>query len=332
MNKRERLEATLNGDTVDRVAISLWRHWPGDNMRPDDLAAALIRFQKEYDWDFIRVMPDNTYSIRDWGVENEWQGSNRGTRAYTERVVNSPEDWLGLKVLDPTVGGLGEHLQVLEAINKEFKEDVPFLPTVFSPLAQASFLSDEQSLTLHMRQNAGQVHHALQTITDTTVRFILECKERGAAGIFYSVLHANYLKMSEAEYEVFGRPYDLQILAVAKNDTWFNMLHVGGSHIMFDLVADYPVQAVNWSDRSAAPNLQAGIKRIKGAASAGVDREALHAETPEIALQQARDALQRTSGKRLILTLNDDMLITTPVGNIHKLRKLVDTFSPAPAE
>ena len=38
MNKRERLEATVAGEPVDRVAVALWRHWPGDDQRAEDLA------------------------------------------------------------------------------------------------------------------------------------------------------------------------------------------------------------------------------------------------------------------------------------------------------
>ena len=38
MTKRERLSATINGQEVDRIAVALWRHFPGDDQRPADLA------------------------------------------------------------------------------------------------------------------------------------------------------------------------------------------------------------------------------------------------------------------------------------------------------
>lgn len=328
MNKRERLEATLNGEAVDRIPASFWRHWPGDDQRPDDLAEALIRFQERYDWDFIRVMPDASYSIRDWGVQDRWQGAIDGSRHFTDRVIHAPEDWLSLKVLDPAEGSLGQHLIVLEKLRDRYVEEVPYIVTIYSPLSQASLLSGESNLVLHMRQNAGQVHHALQTITDTTVRFLQECKERGIAGICYVVNQANYLKMSEAEYEVFGRPYDYQILAGTKSDLWLNVLQIPGEHIMFDMVAEYPMQVFNWNIHGQTANLTTGLKRLKGAVCGGVSYKDIHADTSESAIHHAKDAFQKSGGSRYILGAGSNLLVTTPEGNIRKLRKLVDKLEP----
>ena len=38
MTRRERLLATFAGEPVDRPAVALWRHFPGDDQRPADLA------------------------------------------------------------------------------------------------------------------------------------------------------------------------------------------------------------------------------------------------------------------------------------------------------
>jgi uroporphyrinogen decarboxylase len=323
MNKRQRLEATISGEPVDRVAAALWRHWPGDDQRAEDQAAAHINFQRDYDWDFVKVSPASSFCLTAWGVEDHWEGSLEGTRHYTKRVVENPEDWSQLKVLEPSAEGLGSQLQCLEFLQESFEEDVPYIQTIFSPLAQAKNLASDDTLIVHLRQNAGQVHHALQVITDTTVAFIHEAKRRGISGVYYAVQHASYLKMTEAEYQVFGRPYDLQVLAAA-SELWLNVLHVHGAHIMFNLVADYPVQAVNWHDRETPPDLEAGLKKIKGAASGGVSRDMLHAENPEAALDQARDAMQQTEGRRWILGTGCVALATTPVGNIRKMRTLVE--------
>jgi hypothetical protein len=51
MTKRARLEAALTGAPPDRAPAALWRHWPGDDQRPDTLARAVLDFQRAYDWD-----------------------------------------------------------------------------------------------------------------------------------------------------------------------------------------------------------------------------------------------------------------------------------------
>jgi uroporphyrinogen decarboxylase len=327
MNKRERLEAAIAGEPVDRVPIALWRHFPGDDQRPDDLAAAHIRFQERFDWDFVKVSPASSFSVRDWGVEDLWEGNTEGTRRYIKRVVHTPDDWLALKVLPPEEGSLGRQLQCLEILYGELGEDVPLIQTVFSPLSQLKYLSGQETLTLHMRQNAGQIHHALQTLTDTTVRFVNAAKQTGIAGIFYAVQHANYRLMSEAEYQVFGRPYDMQVFS-ALDDLWLNVLHLHGSDPMFHLVSDYPMQVFNWHDRESEPDLESGLRRIKGAASGGVDRDVLHMDDPELALEQARDAFRQTGGLRWVMGTGCVILVTTPEGNIRRLRALAEDLHP----
>ena len=327
MDKRERLEAAINGDAVDRVPIALWRHWPGDDQRPIDLASAHIRFQEEFDWDLVKVSPASSFCLRDWGVEDRWEGNIEGTRTYLDRPVENPDDWLSLKVLDPTEGALGRQLECLDLLQKAFKDKTPYIQTIFNPLSQLKNLAGEEKLILHIRQNAGQIHHALQTVTDTTIRFIQEARARGIAGVYFAVQHANYNRMSEAEYQVFGRPYDLQVLAAAA-DLWLNFLHIHESNGMFHLVSDYPVQVINWHDRSSPPGLAAGLKKTKAAASGGISQWALHDEDPAIALDQAREAFVQTGGRRWILGTGCVMMVTTPVGNIRKLRDLAETLKP----
>ena len=70
MNKRQRLEAAISGGKVDRVPIALWRHWPGDDQRAEDQAAAHVAFQSDYDWDFVKVTPSSSFCLDGWGVED----------------------------------------------------------------------------------------------------------------------------------------------------------------------------------------------------------------------------------------------------------------------
>ena len=83
MTKRERLEAAIRGEATDRVPVALWRHFPGDDYRPEDLAASTVGFQRRYDFDFVKVTPASSFSVADWGVRDEWRGNEEGTRVYT---------------------------------------------------------------------------------------------------------------------------------------------------------------------------------------------------------------------------------------------------------
>ncbi|NLD73102.1 MAG: uroporphyrinogen decarboxylase, partial [Chloroflexi bacterium] len=137
MSKRERLEATLRGEEVDRVPVALWRHWPGDDQRAADLARAHIAFQQRYDFDLVKVTPCSGYSVEDWGVETHYEGNTEGTRVYTRRRVREPGDWERLEVLDPERGALGRQLECLRMLRDGLDPEVPFIQTIFNPLSVA---------------------------------------------------------------------------------------------------------------------------------------------------------------------------------------------------
>ncbi len=323
MTKMERLQAAIRGEPVDRPPVALWRHFPGDDFRPEDLAAETLAFQQRYDFDFVKVTPASSYCLRDWGVEDVWLGNLEGTREYTVRPIRSPDDWRSLAVLDPTRGALGEQLRALRLIAEGLAGKVPFIQTIFSPLAQAKNLAGEESLLVHLRRHPEALQAGLETITATTVRFIEAARETGIAGIFYAVQHAQYGLLSEAEYAVFGRPYDLRILEAAQG-LWLNVLHLHGSDVMFDLLADYPAHVINWHDRETPPTLAEAQRRFPGAVCGGLQQwEVMVRGTPDRVRAQAADAIAQTGGRRFILGTGCVTPVVAPAANIRAAREAV---------
>jgi len=49
--------------------------------------------QHHYDFDLVKVTPASSFSIKDWGAEDAWEGSTEGTRRYTSHPVQKPQDW-----------------------------------------------------------------------------------------------------------------------------------------------------------------------------------------------------------------------------------------------
>lgn len=323
MTKRERLEATVAGQATDRPAVALWRHWPGDDQRAADLARATVEFQKQYDWDFVKCMPASNYCIADWGAQDAWVGNEEGTRQWGPRVIQRPEDWTGLRVLDPRRGMLAEMHEAMRLIGQGLGKDVPFIWTIFNPLAQAKNLAGERLLS-DMRQFPDALKAGLEVITTSTVNFLEAVSDTGLAGVFLALQHATYNLLSEAEYREFGRPYDLRVLEAARR-WWFNLAHVHGEHVMFGLAADYPVQAINWHDRETPPSLGEALPRFPGALVGGLHRtQTMLRGTPEGIRSEIRSALAATQSRRLIIGTGCVMWITTPVGNIRAAREAVD--------
>ena len=326
--KIERLEAVVAGDRPDRPPVAIWRHWPGDDQDALSLAAAHLKWQKDYDWDLIKVSPASSFCLVDWGVEAEWQGSYEGTRTYTKRVVQNPEDWTALTALDPNQGMLAIQIEALElfdrGLNRDFSDPPPFIATIFSPLAQAKNIAGESQMLSHMRSHPDLFRKGLETISKSTIAYVRAVMETGVSGIFYAIQHARYPLMSPVEYQSFGRPYDELILETA-SDLWLNMVHVHGERdIMFDLVADYPVQLFNWHDRDTEFSLSDGIRQVSGAVCGGVSRWSLYKDSPEVSLAEAKDAVNQTNGRRLLLGVGCVAMTNTPQRNLKALRNFVE--------
>jgi uroporphyrinogen decarboxylase len=324
MTKRERLEASVAGRPVDRLAVALWRHWPGDDQRAEDFARSVLDFQRAFDFDLIKVTAASEYCVADWGAESRWVGNEEGTREWGRRVIQRPEDWTRLKVLDARKGMLNEMVMALRTIGQEAqKEGVPFIMTIFNPLSQAKNLAGPRLLS-HLRQHPAEMKAALDVITESTVRFVTAARERGIAGIFLALQHASYDLLSEAEYREFGRPYDLRILE-ATQGCWFNLLHLHGSNVMFDLVADYPVQAINWHDQETPPSLKQALGRFPGALVGGLRQiETMLRGTPEQVRAEVEAARTQTGGRRLIVGTGCVTPITAPLGNMRAARAAVE--------
>jgi uroporphyrinogen decarboxylase len=326
MTKRQRLEATFAGEAVDRPAVALWRHWPVDDQTGDNLARATLDFQRVYDFDFIKVTPSSNYCLADFGAETYWEGNQEGTRSWGPRLVQSPEDWTKLQPLDPHQGLLGEVIKANSAIGQSAGAEVPFIQTIFNPLSQAKNLAGERLLS-DIRQHPAAVKAGLATITESILRFVDALKPTGAAGIFLAVQHATYDLLTEAEYREFCQPLDLQILA-ATEGMWFNLVHLHGVNVMFDLVANYPAQVINWHDVETPPSLAEARRRTDKALCGGLRQwETMLRGTPEMVQTEAKVAFEATGGRRFILGTGCVTPITAPTCNILAARQVVDTLA-----
>ncbi len=317
MTHWERLRAAAQGKSVDHAPISLWRHWPHEDATAEGLANAMVRWQREWDFDLVKFMPTGTYGVHDWGAATEYAPGNVGTRVVTHFGVTIPDQWPELPQLDVGQGQYGQELEALRLAAQALDNSVPILQTLFSPLTTARKLAGDR-IFADLRQHPDEFKAGLQIIAETTARFAQACVEAGAHGFFLATQCSTYRLLSEAEYREFGQPYDLLVLEAVKDRTEFNMLHVHGEDIMFDLMASYPVQLLNWHDRLTWPTLQEAQARFAGIVVGGInDRQTLLHGTPDQVRAEVQDALAQTQGRRLVVGPGCVIPTDTPVANIR---------------
>lgn len=325
MHKRDRLAAAVTGAPVDRPAVALWRHFAGDDQRTPDLAAAHIRWQATYDFDFLKVTPASSYAVDDYGVVTAWVGNEEGTRDIVHHPVAEAAVLAELPALDVLRGSYGVARTALQQIAAAVGDDVTVLQTVFSPLAQLKKLLGP-GLYPALRRQPDAVHAGLRRLTANTVAHIDSLAATGVRGIFYAVQHASAHLLAPAEYAAFGRPYDLEILGSAPAG-WLKLLHLHGRDVYFEAFVDYPIDIVNWHDRETRPSLADGLKLFPGAVAGGIRQiETLLRGTPAQVHDEAIDAWQQTGGQRFILGTGCVSMITTPEANLRAVRMAVESM------
>ena len=328
LTPRERLQACLtNSPALDRPPVALWRHFPVDDQSPETLATATLDFQRRYHFDLVKVTPASSFCLRDWGVEDAWEGYTEGTRRYTKHVIEKPQDWERLPVLDPLKAPhLSGQLACLRLIRSGLGPDVPMIQTVFSPLAQARNLAGGDTLVAHMRLYPEAVMKGLQTVAETTRRFIEACRGTGIDGIFYAVQHAQAGILTFDEYKTFGLPFDLQTMQPA-SDLWCNLLHLHGLNVYFDLVKHYAslFQIVNWHDRETPPTLSEAQKRFSGIVCGGVSQHTIVFGNSSQVREEAADAIRQTKGRKFMLGTGCVVPVIASHGNILAARQSVET-------
>ena len=329
LSHRERLQACLADDAaLDRTPVALWRHFPVDDQDSETLASAVIDFQHHYDFDLVKVTPASSFSIKDWGVEDIWDGHSEGTRRYTKRVIEKPRDWERLAVLPYSAPHLSRQLACLRDIRSSLSQETPILQTIFSPLAQAKNLVGGEQLIDHLRRYPEAVLKGLATIALTTRHFIEACMEIGVDGIFYAVQHAQAGLLTLEEYKLFGFPNDLTSLEPAKS-LWCNLLHLHGVNVYFDLISQSPFldqyfKIVNWHDRETNPSLSEGLKNYRGAVCGGISQNTIVYGDRFHVREEAADAIAQTAGRRFILGTGCVVPIIAPHGNIMTARQIVE--------
>jgi uroporphyrinogen decarboxylase len=320
---RERIQSTLNGEKTDRPPVALWRHFPVDDQSPETLATATLSFQKTYDFDLVKVTPASSFSIRDWGAEDKWIGDTEGTRKYTKRVIEKPQDWEQLLEVDVTAPHLAGQLACLQLIRKNLNADTPVLQTVFSPLAQAKNLAGNDTLIAHIRQHPDAVMKGLGTISKTTRKFVAAAVKTGIDGIFYAIQHAQATLLTLDEYRTFGLPHDLSALEPS-GALWCNMLHLHGRDVYFSILGSMNFQIVNWHDRETYPSLAEAQSLFTGVVCGGLRQNSLVYEDQEKVKEEAAEAIKQTNGQRFILGTGCVVPVIASHGNLMAARKSVE--------
>ena len=324
MNKKERVDAALRGDAVDRVPASMWGHDFANEWSVQSLTDATIENFIRYDWDYVKVNPRASYHVEDWQAKYRPAGNKASEPVFEGSPIRSTAHWKRLRQLEPDHGVLGEQLRVLQLLNHAVGYDAYFLQTIFCPLGIAQYLvGGKEPVLQSISEDRKALHTALRVITETFIQFAIASLEQGASGIFYATNGwARRGVLSEDQYREYGEQYDLEFLDAIKRRSKFTVLHNCGSHIYFDLLSAYPVQAVNWdANAQGNPDLGEGKRRSGKAVMGGVSVSTLRDGSSDQVQEEVGKARESTANTHFLLAPGCAVLPQTPVKNLEAIRR-----------
>jgi uroporphyrinogen decarboxylase len=301
LTKRERMSRVVAGLPVDRLPISLWRHFYVEETAAEPLVRRLAEWHRRFDFDFVKINVRAQYHSEAWGATHRYFGQQHRKPELVTPGVRAPGDFAGLGHLDPWAEPLGEMIDVVRGLRSELGSDALLLMTVFNPLSVAhDLVGDMASLRAAIEADPVSVHRGLRAITDTFRDFTMVLMDEGCEGLFFATTEVATAEVfTLEEYEEFGRPYDLEVLEAADTAT-LNMLHVCKSSAFVRPLADYPVHAISWDSGDPANASLADMRGPAGekALVGGLSRELFAEAGAAERLVGELDAAWRQMGDR----------------------------------
>jgi uroporphyrinogen decarboxylase len=333
------LHILRDGQAADRPLVSAWRHFIEAERDSELLAAATVAFQREHDWDFVKINPRTTYYAEVWGNEYDYDSYDGVVPAVAKAQLATTGDLRRITTRPADAKPFLEQLHTIAGVRRELGPEVPIVQTLFSPLAVLEYLGGHRTLASYrpanreatplpglLAANPDEAHAALRNITETLAGYAKAALQAGADGIFYAVLGlARDGYLTEEEYEEFGRPYDLLLLKeIAPVPV---ILHTCGPEAHPERFADYPISALHWADTAPGnPPLTESFNWPDSPVAVGGVDERLFASagSAEEVSRQAKEAIQSLAGRPFVLAPGCGLPLESDAESLRALRAAVE--------
>ncbi len=259
MDKRTRVLNAMNKKEVDHVPVGFWFHFAGEEASGDKCVKAHLKYYRETDLDFVKIMCDSYFP-------------------YPLPVIEKADDWRELKPLDADHPFIREQVERAKAIVDEIGSERCVFYNVFAPFSSLRFgaeavgLSDDQVMA-HIREDRNAVMSALDVIAQSNALLAeLLITEAGCDGVYYCVQGGEYDRFLPEEYRTVITPSDLYVLEHANRFSDNNILHMcgwAGNRNQLSIWQDYPAKVVNWAVFVEGLSLEDGRYFVNGRTTLG---------------------------------------------------------------
>ncbi|HLJ20427.1 MAG TPA: uroporphyrinogen decarboxylase family protein [Stellaceae bacterium] len=289
---------------ADRPPVGAWGHTYREEWSPDDLAAITVERARRFGWDFVKFQPRASTFAEAFGSEYRPAGHRLRAPVLVKAAVPDLEAWRSVDLVNRRA--LDDQVESIGKVARELGRDVPVIQTVFSPITVGGYLvgKSQARIVRELRQHPEIVMPALDRIAEALMDFNRRSVEAGAAGVFYAISgYAGKGVMPEAAYRKFALPYDVHILKSLPKAAWFNVVHLCGSNLHFDLAREMPAQVVSWSVHNQGnPSLAEGRRIVGRAVMGGLAQRSTLVYGPAAKIEaEARQVVEEAGPQGLLI-------------------------------
>lgn len=314
MNKIERVQAVLRGETPDRVPAGFWFHYPS-TLTAQETAQEHLKLFFETDMDILKIMQDFTYPIT-------------GT-------ITRAADWRKIR-FDGTDSPVFEKAKaIIGTILDKMGGQALTLQTMFGPFKAAAFAFGDDVLMYWAKEAPDDVAEGIHIIAEQMVQWLQGYLDLGVDGLYYTAQYAEPGRFTQEEWEKLVKPFDERVLSVCPgNEGKINFLHVCGEpeygfRVDLRRLAGLKGDIVNWSVKDNGLTLPDGRAFFGGRPIlGGMNNKGHLVNGTEEEIRKEAQACIRTAGTAGFM-LGADCTIQPPGGQPVDLQRIRAAVSAA---
>ena len=317
MDKRERMNAVIAGEKVDRLPCGFWHHFDAKDAFGVASVHAHIQYYNETDADVLKVMNEHMYLI--------------------EQQISCAEDWKKVKPVPFERTNYPDYIEEFRAIRREIPAEVPLWVTIHGALVSAyhatdkpgNFSNPDNLVSRHLRENPEAVAVALMAVAETLSDLCDRLIDAGADGIYYAALGSEEYRFSRELLEKYVIPADRYVMDRVRDKGALSILHICKDKVQLPAYTTVNADVYNWAVHECPYSLADGRRLFPGKTLLGGfddrDGELVHGD--EAAIRAKAEGIIRTAGReRLIVgadcTLPDDV----ELWRVHAAMKAVSSL------
>jgi len=313
MDKRELLQATLQGEKTDRVPCGFWHHFPEESRYGVASVKAHLDFFQRTDADMLKIMNEHMYVLN--------------------REVSKTEDWKLVRQQKFEETPYADFIDECTMIKKAMPSDVPLLATLHGVLVSAyhatempgGFSNPNNKITTDLKKDPDSVGKGLQTIANTLVSLIEKLAALGIDGIYYAALGGEEYRFTQDFFEKYVKPFDAYVIEAIHSFGMTSIMHICKDKVMLPAYQGIDADVFNWAVNDCKYSLSDGRTLFPGKTLLGGfdDRSGVLVDGSEIEIIKEGDAIIKETGREKFIFGSDCTLPETVeawrINTVHSL-------------